>query len=117
MGIPEPEPVKPAAPPPAQNNNRGRNGNGKAATPARPVPKYRRVHIRLPKDFELDLMDRLKEVLRNHPGEDAIIIYLPLPEGGVHRIEPQSLQVAYGPPLVNDISALIGPGGIELEER
>jgi hypothetical protein len=119
MGIPEPEPLKPATPPPAPNNNRGRNGNGngKAAAPARPVPKYRRVHIRLPKDFELDLMDQLKEVLRSHPGEDAIIIYLPLPDGGVHRIEPQSLQVAYGPPLVNDISALIGPGGIELEER
>ena len=117
MGIPEPEPVKPATPPPTQNNNRGRNGNGKAAPPPRPVPKYRRVHIRLPKDFELDLMDQLKEVLRNHPGDDAIIIYLPLPDGGVHRIEPQSMQVAFGPPLVNDISALIGPGGVELEER
>lgn len=115
IGIPEPVPAKP----PVQTapNNRGRNGGGKTAVPPRPVPKHRRVHIRLPKDFEPDSMDQLKEILRQHPGEDAITIHLSLPDGTTHRIEPQSLQVAYGPPLVNDLSALIGPGGVELEER
>jgi hypothetical protein len=62
-------------------------------------------------------MDRLKQVLRQHPGDDALIIYLPLPDGSTRKLEPQSLHVAYGPPLVSDIDSLIGAGGIELEER
>jgi hypothetical protein len=55
--------------------------------------------------------------LRQYPGDDALIIYLPRPDGTIQRIEPQSLQVTYGPALVNDINTLIGAGGIELEER
>lgn len=111
------EPVK-VAPAPAANNNRGRNGGGKAAVqPSRPLPRTRRVHIHLPKDVELDIMDRLKQVLRQHAGDDALIIHLPLPDGSIRKLEPQSLQVTYSPALVNDINGLIGAGGIELEER
>lgn len=113
VGVEEaPKPV----PAPAAGNHRGRNG-GKAAPPPRPIPRTRRVHIHLPKDVELDIMDRLKQVLRQHAGEDALIIHLPLPDGSIRKLEPQSLQVTYGPALVNDINSLIGTGGIELEER
>lgn len=116
MGIQEAP--KPAAPAPTSgNNNRGRNGGGKPAAPPRPVQRTRRVHIHLPKDFELDILENLKQVLRQHPGDDALIIHMPLPDGTIKKLEPQSLEVTYGPPLVTDINNLIGSGGIELEER
>lgn len=113
MGIPEP--VAPPPPPPA-NNSRGKNG-GKQAVAVRQIPKSRRVHIHLPNDFDFDKLENLKDILRQHAGEDALIIYLPRSDGRVQRIEPQSLQVTYGPNLISDLNHLLGVSDIELEER
>ncbi len=109
LGVPAAAPAK----------NTGSGQSGKAAPK---VPRLTRlVHIRLPRtespETDLDLMERLNNLLRQHPGEDGLILYLPQPDGSTIRLEPQSLRVNFGEIFKTELINLVGPAGVELEER
>jgi hypothetical protein len=109
LGVPAEKPKAPAG------GNGGKN-NSKA-----PVRVVRRVHIRLPRteseEANLELLEKLNGLLRQFPGEDSLILYLPQPDGSTIRLEPQSLNVSYSDMLVHELTGLVGPGMVELEER
>lgn len=110
LGVPAEKPKAPAS-----AANGGKN-NAKA-----PVRLVRRVHIRLPRteseEANLDLLEKLNGLLRQFPGEDSLILYLPQPDGSTIRLEPQSLNVSYSDMLVHELTGLVGPGMVDLEER
>ncbi len=97
------------------------NPGGKAAAAQKPPRIIRRVHIHLPptesEEAEFELMEQLNRLLRQYPGEDSLVLYLPQPDGSTTRLEPQSLSVAYNQAFAADITGLVGPGGLEFEER
>ena len=101
----------------------GRPGGGKSVSkPPAPRPPIRHIHIDMYlKGDEVgddDLMNRLKDLLRQHKGEDVLHIYLRWPDGEVSHLEPQSLTVNYSPEFAGAVAGLLGqPDALRLEER
>ena len=105
-----PVPPPPSAPPP---QTRGKN--------SKPPPRLRRtITINLPRtdspQTDLDMMNRLKQLLRKHAGDDKLVLFIPLPDGKVQRLEPQGLEVTYSEAFAADITGLVGLNGLKVEE-
>ncbi|HEX2914155.1 MAG TPA: PHP domain-containing protein [Chloroflexia bacterium] len=111
----------PAEPAPQQTPGKGRSNGSKGGAAQRQPQRVRRVHIHFPvtenEDEEWNLMDKLRQVLREFAGEDAVTLYMPQPDGSVLRLEPQSLFVNYNDSFATAVMALLGPDSVRLEER
>ena len=113
------EPIQSTATPTPTSAGPARNRGGKTAPP--PPPKiHRQVSVHLPRTdspaSDLEMMNRLKGILRKHPGDDKLILFIPQPDGSTLRLEPQGLEIAYGPDFNTEIVALVGPNGVKLDE-
>lgn len=108
---------------PAARPKNGSKGGGRAAEKRERVITSRHVHIKLllTGDDEPDnaLMERLKSLLRQYPGEDRLHIYLYWPDGEMSHLEPQSLNVTYTPEFASIVTQLVGGNAetVRLEER
>ncbi len=108
-----------------QNQNRGRNVNSggpkKSAAP-RPLVRHVYINLHLVGDEAADnaLMNQVKQILREHSGEDSVHIYLHWPDGEPpDHLEPQSLSVTYTLEFAGAIRKLLGDSAdaISTEER
>ncbi len=121
--------IKEVKPPPLKSNSepfRGK-GQGKGANGGKekrePRPNSRHLHIDLHLTGEGssddEMMAKVKDLLRQHSGEDVIHLYLHWPESKPVHLEPQSLTVAYNPDFANSLVQLLGgnPELVRVEER
>jgi hypothetical protein len=121
-GAPPSGSTSPEAASSAPATNGKRNGGRATNRPNTPRPGSRHVHIRLnlsgEEEADNDFMNRVKALLRQHPGEDRLHIHLEWPDGEKSHLEPQSLNVQYTPEFASQVTELLGdPQGVRLEER
>jgi hypothetical protein len=93
---------------PADNQAKG-DKNGKAIAPPK---KIIQVHIHLPlldsDTAEEAMIKNLYQILRQHPGEMPVNLYLPKPEGGFYHFQPQTTQVNGDADLIARLAPLVG---------
>jgi hypothetical protein len=103
-----------------RGRNGGKNGNGSKDKHTRTV-RYVHIRVNLTGDEAGDdeLFNRLKDLLKQYRGEDAVHLYLLWPDGESSHLEPQSMAVNYSPEFEAAVRQLLGdaPDTVTLEER
>ena len=91
-----------------------------AIVPPSPCPQ-RTVHVRLPASADvwadIELMHQVDAALRRHEGDDQVILHVPQGDGRYAALLSRSRRVEWSPLLAEDLTALIGAGQVEVEER
>lgn len=110
------------APNVAANSTVNKSPGSKAAAKTNKAarPRQRRVSIYLPNfpsnDAEVEFFRQIAELLRQHPGDDPVLLFDKDRSGNWVRYETMSLTVAISPEFEREAERLLGPEGFKVEE-